>query len=42
MSSFLGGIVCSEIIKFTGKFTPLSQWFHFDVFEVLFKNFLQF
>ena len=32
--SFLGGIVTQEIIKFTGKYTPIKQWFHFDFFEL--------
>ena len=31
--SFLGGIVSQEIIKFTGKYTPISQWFYFNFFE---------
>ena len=32
--TFLGGIVAQEIIKVTGKFTPVQQWIHFDFFEV--------
>ena len=32
--TFLGGIVTQEIIKFTGKYIPIKQWFHFDFFEV--------
>jgi len=35
MSAFLGGFVAQEIVKFTGKYTPLKQWFHYDVFESL-------
>jgi len=35
MSAFLGGIVAQEIVKFTGKYTPLRQWLHYDVFESL-------
>ena len=31
--SFLGGIVSQEIIKFTGKYTPIFQWFYFNFFE---------
>ena len=31
--SFLGGLVSQEIIKFTGKYTPISQWFYFHFFE---------
>ena len=32
--TFLGGIVGQEIIKISGKFTPIEQWLHFDFFEV--------
>ena len=35
MSAFLGGFVAQEIVKYTGKYTPLKQWFHYDVFESL-------
>jgi ubiquitin-activating enzyme E1 len=36
MTSFFGGIICQEIVKFTGKFTPMSgQWLHFDMFIAL-------
>ena len=31
--SFLGGIVAQEIIKFTGKYTPINQWFWFEFSE---------
>lgn len=34
-SSFWGGIICQEIVKLTGKFTPLRQWLHHDFFETL-------
>ena len=30
MTSFFGGIVCQEIVKFTGKFTPLTSMFTFN------------
>jgi ubiquitin-activating enzyme E1 len=33
MSAFLGGFIAQEIVKYTGKYTPLRQWFHYDVFE---------
>ena len=33
--SFLGGIAAQEIIKFTGKFTLINQWFWFEFFEIL-------
>ncbi|KAL4461677.1 hypothetical protein ABPG72_016686 [Tetrahymena utriculariae] len=35
LSSFWGGIVAQEIVKFTGKFTPLRQWLHYECFEAL-------
>lgn len=35
VASFLGGVVAQEVVKFTGKYTPLQQWLHFDMFELL-------
>jgi len=35
MSAFLGGFIAQEIVKYTGKYTPLRQWFHYDTFESL-------
>lgn len=35
MSAFLGGVVAQEVVKFTGKYTPMQQWFHFDMFELM-------
>jgi len=35
MAAFFGGIVAQEIVKFTGKYTPLKQWLHYDTFESL-------
>ena len=35
LSSFWGGIVSQEIVKFTGKFTPIRQWLHYETFEAL-------
>jgi len=35
MCAFLGGMVAQEIVKFTGKYSPLRQWMHFDTFESL-------
>ena len=37
-ASFWGGVVAQEIVKFTGKFTPLYQWLHYDAFECLPDN----
>ena len=35
MAAFFGGIVAQEIVKKTGKYTPLRQWLHHDIFEGL-------
>lgn len=35
MAAFFGGIVAQEIVKFTGKYSPLKQWLHYDIFETL-------
>jgi len=35
MCAFLGGVVAQEVLKCTGKFTPLNQWLYFDAFECL-------
>ena len=34
-NSFWGGIITQEIVKLTGKFSPLRQWLHHDFFEAL-------
>lgn len=34
-SSFFGGVVAQEVVKYIGKFTPLSQWLHYENFELL-------
>ncbi|MCQ2819299.1 MAG: ThiF family adenylyltransferase [archaeon] len=31
--AFLGGIVAQEIVKFTGKYTPIHQWLWFEFSE---------
>ncbi len=35
ITAFLGGVVAQEIVKFTGKYTPIDQWLWFDFFEIL-------
>jgi ubiquitin-activating enzyme E1 len=35
MAAFFGGIVAQEIVKYTGKYSPLKQWLHFDIYETL-------
>ena len=32
---FLGGVVAQEVIKITGKYTPIHQWLRFDFFETV-------
>lgn len=35
IAAFVGGIAAQEVVKFTGKFTPLRQFLYFDAFETL-------
>lgn len=35
IGSIFGGVLAQEIVKHTGKYTPIDQWFHFDAFELL-------
>ncbi|CAK66666.1 unnamed protein product (macronuclear) [Paramecium tetraurelia] len=35
LTSFWGGLVAFEVIKFTGKFTPIKQWLHLEFYEAL-------
>ena len=35
ITAFFGGLVCQEIIKSTGQFTPINQWLFFDFFEAV-------
>jgi ubiquitin-activating enzyme E1 len=38
MAAFFGGIMAQEIVKFTGKYSPMRQWLHFDIYETLPRN----
>jgi ubiquitin-activating enzyme E1 len=38
VASFFGGVVAQEIVKYTGKYTPITQWFHMDFFKSLPKT----
>ena len=38
MAAFFGGIIAQEIVKYTGKYSPLKQWLHFDIYETLPKE----
>lgn len=35
LCAFFGGLVAQEIVKYTGKYSPLRQWLHFDIYETL-------
>lgn len=35
LCAFFGGVVAQEVVKVTGKFTPLRQFLYLDAFEVL-------
>ena len=35
LAAFFGGLVAQEVIKCTGKYEPIRQWFYFETFEVL-------
>ena len=35
MAAFIGGVLGQEVVKCTGKFTPIPGWFHFQSFETL-------
>jgi ubiquitin-activating enzyme E1 len=38
MTCFWGGIVAQEIVKFTGKFSPINQWMIHEFYSTLFKH----
>lgn len=38
MAAFFGGMIAQEIVKYTGKYSPLKQWLHYDIFETLPKG----
>uniref|UniRef100_A0A7S1GCU7 Ubiquitin-activating enzyme E1 C-terminal domain-containing protein n=1 Tax=Bicosoecida sp. CB-2014 TaxID=1486930 RepID=A0A7S1GCU7_9STRA len=33
VATFFGGIIAQEVVKLTGKYSPVEQWLHFDFFE---------
>ncbi|CAG9321373.1 unnamed protein product [Blepharisma stoltei] len=35
IAAFWGGVMAQEIIKFTGKYSPMHQWLHIDFFEII-------
>ena len=38
VTSFLGGVVAEEILKFIGLYKPASQWVYFQFFDLLNEN----
>ena len=38
MHSFYGGIAAQELVKFTGKYTPLNQWFIHEFYSTAMKD----
>lgn len=35
LSALWGGVVAQEVVKFTGKYTPIKQWIHYDCLDLL-------
>ena len=35
LCSIMGGILSQEVIKYTGKYTPINQWMWFEFFETI-------
>jgi ubiquitin-activating enzyme E1 len=35
LAAFFGGVVAQEVVKLTGKYMPISQWFHYDCSQLL-------
>ena len=35
LCSIMGGILAQEVIKYTGKYTPINQWMWFEFFETI-------
>ena len=33
LCSFMGGIIAQEIVKYSGKFSPIEQWIWFDFYD---------
>ena len=34
LAAYFGGVLAQEVVKVTGKYTPLDQWLHLDFLEV--------
>lgn len=35
LSSFFGAVIAQEVVKITGKYSPIFQWFHFSAHDAL-------
>eukprot|EP00752_Nemacystus_decipiens_P009825 g8767.t1 len=35
LAAYFGGVLAQEVVKVTGKYTPLNQWLHLDFLEML-------
>ena len=35
LAAFFGGVVAQEVVKLTGKYMPIAQWFHYDCSQLL-------
>jgi ubiquitin-activating enzyme E1 len=33
--TYLGGIIAQEVLKYSGLFLPLNQWYHYDIYELV-------
>ena len=38
LAAFVGGVIAQEIVKQAGKYTPLTQWLHWDDLALVPKN----
>lgn len=38
MTAFWGGIVAQEIVKYTGKYSPINQWMIHEFYSTVFKH----
>lgn len=41
LAAYFGGVVAQEVVKVTGKYSPLNQWLHLDFFEMLPEEFAE-
>lgn len=41
LAAYFGGVVAQEVVKVTGKYSPLNQWLHLDFLEMLPEEFAE-